>query len=203
MKEFEPLFHPDLTYGSRPVTRERAVGAPLKLLFFGRILKYKGLPLLLSAVELLLREGLAIKIGVVGEGNLRPQRGLLSSLGAEVINRWLDDHEVAPLLARYDAMALSHIEATQSGVAAVAFGNCMPVIGMPAGGIAEQIVDGRTGVLAGQITARSLADAIHRLATDANLYRQISQHLAATAQDRSARQFISSVVRIIRERQET
>jgi len=125
------LFHPDLHYTNAVLHRSRDRTRPLRLLFFGRILKYKGLPFLLDAVELLRREGLRIELGVAGAGNLDTERARLSALGAEVINRWIDDDEVGPLLARYDALALSHIEASQSGVAATAFGNCMPVVGMP------------------------------------------------------------------------
>jgi glycosyltransferase involved in cell wall biosynthesis len=89
------------------------------------------------------------------------------------ISGWLADGEIGPLLARYDAMVLPYKDPSQSGVTATAFGNCMPVIGVPVRGLTEQIMDGRTGVLASQGTARSLADAIQRLALDDVLYRNI------------------------------
>jgi len=192
------LFHPDLSYGSVLGNRQRSPGEPLKLLFFGRILKYKGLPILLSAVEMLRAEGLFIQLGVAGEGDLRSERERLASLCAEVTNRWLGDNEIGPLLARYDAIALPHLEVTQSGVAAVAFGNCMPVVGMPAGGLVEQIVDGRTGVLATQISASSLAAAIRRLARDPALYNRISAHLMTSAEDRSMGRFLNCLLNVIR-----
>jgi glycosyltransferase involved in cell wall biosynthesis len=194
------LFHPDLSYGAIPASRERVSGKPLKLLFFGRILKYKGLPLLLTAVEMLRAEGIAVEFGVAGAGDLRSERARLASLGAEVVNRWLEDHEIEPLLARYDAIVLPHIEATQSGVAALAFGNCIPVVGMPVGGLVEQIVSGRTGVLADQITARSLADAIRSLATDPDMYNRISANLRGTVKDRSMERFVGCLLTVIRER---
>ena len=194
------LFHPDLSYGATPASRERMPGEPLKLLFFGRILKYKGLPLLLSAVEMLRAEGIAVELGVAGAGDLRSEQARLASLGAEVTNRWLDDHEIEPLLARYDAIVLPHIEATQSGVAALAFGNCIPVVGMPAGGLVEQIVSDRTGVLADRITARSLADAIRSLAIDPALYNRISANLRRTVKDRSMKRFVGCLLTLIRER---
>jgi glycosyltransferase involved in cell wall biosynthesis len=188
-----PLFHPDLGYGSVPARRARDPGAPLRLLFFGRILRYKGLPLLTQAVELLRAEGLGVDLGVAGAGDLAPLRGRLAALGAEVINRWIGDAEVGPLLARYDAIALSHIEASQSGVAAAAFGHGMPVVAFPVGGIAEQVVDGRTGVLARGADARSLADAIRRLALEPGLYRRLSAQLAATAEERSMSRFLDQI----------
>jgi glycosyltransferase involved in cell wall biosynthesis len=188
------LFLPDLSYGTRNAVRTRPDRCPLKLLFFGRILKYKGLSLLLDALEMLRAEGIAIELGVVGAGDLGAERARLEALGAEIINRWIADDEIGSLLARYEAMVLPHIECSQSAVAATAFGSGMPVVGMPVGGIAEQIIDGRTGVLAQQVTARSLADAVRKLATDAGLYRAISSHLQATSERRSMHRFLGAVL---------
>ncbi len=189
-----PLFHPNLSFHSALANRSRQADRPLRLLFFGRILPYKGLPLLIETLELLRKEGIKVDLGVAGDGDLSTLRERLVALDAEIINRWLDEDEIAPLLARYDAIALAHVEASQSGVAAAAFGACMPVVGMPVGGIAEQVINDRTGVLSHRISARSFADAIHRLAADAALYERISAHLTATAEDRSMERFISDVV---------
>jgi glycosyltransferase involved in cell wall biosynthesis len=194
-----PLFHPDLSYGAAAAAKSRAPGEPFKLLFFGRILKYKGLPLLLTALEMLRAERISVQLGVAGAGDLRSERARLAALGAEVTNRWLDDDEIEPLLARYDAIVLPHIEATQSGVAAVAFGNCIPVIGMPVGGLVEQIISGRTGVLAKQVSAGSLADAIRSLATNPAMYNGIGTYLRGTAKDRSMKRFINCLVDLVRE----
>ena len=98
------------------------------------------------------RRASRIDLGVAGSGDIADVRMRLVALGAEVINRWLDDEEIAPLLARYDAMALPYIEASQSGVAAAAFASCMPVIAMPCGGLAEQVVENKTGVIAPDMT---------------------------------------------------
>ncbi len=187
------LFHPDLHYQASLVPRKRNVTQPLKLLFLGRVLRYKGLPLLVEAVELLNKAGIAVSLGVAGEGRLGALAGRLSLLGAEVINRWLDDSEITALLARYDALALSHIEASQSGVAATAFGHCMPVVSFPVGGIAEQTIDGQTGVLAKGIDAAAFADAIRRLAHDQELYDRISARLSADAEQRSMVRFASRI----------
>jgi glycosyltransferase involved in cell wall biosynthesis len=189
-----PLFHPDLTFGTPPFARTRQPGRPLRLLFFGRILPYKGLPLLIDAVEMLRSEGIIVELGVAGLGKIGADWRRLKALGAEVTNRWIEDDEIGPLLARYDAIALSHIEASQSGVAAAAFGNCMPVVGMPVGGIAEQVIDGRTGVMAHRANARSFADAVHRLAVDLPLYQRISRHLKETTLDRSMGRFVDELV---------
>jgi glycosyltransferase involved in cell wall biosynthesis len=192
-----PLFHPDLHYESPSSVRQRMAGDPLRLLFFGRILKYKGLPLLIDAVEKLRAEGVSIQLGVAGAGNIRHERSRLEALRAEIINRWIADREIGPLLARYDAVALSHIEASQSGVAAMAFGHRMPVVAPPVGGLVEQVEDGRTGILAQRPSGASLADAIRRLALDTNLYNSMSHNLATTADGRSMRRFVAQLADVI------
>jgi glycosyltransferase involved in cell wall biosynthesis len=184
------LFLADLRYGSSGRARSWAADEPLRLLFMGRIYKYKGLSLLLDAIELLRNEGIRVELGVAGAGDIESERARLAQIGAEVINRWLDDSEIAPLLARHDAMALPYIEASQSGVAAVAFGSCMPVIAMPSGGLAEQVIEGRSGTVARDVSAPAFADAIRRLASDRDLYARISHSLQQTAPERSMRTFV-------------
>ena len=188
------LFHPDLRYDGPMPEQERDFKKPLKLLFFGRILKYKGLPTLLAAIELLRREGTHVELGVAGSGDIGKETSRLAALGAEVINRWVDDDEVGRLLARYDAIVLPYHEASQSGVAATAFGACMPVVGTAVGGITEQVLDGLTGVLASSTTAGSLADAIRRLDIDRDLCIKISTHLRQTSLERSMKRFLGEII---------
>jgi glycosyltransferase involved in cell wall biosynthesis len=189
-----PLFHPDLVFGDNPADRKLPGDRALRILFFGRIMAYKGLPLLVDAVELLQQRGLPIQLGVAGSGELGPESERLENLGADVMNHWIGDNEIGGILARYDAMACSHIEASQSGVACAAFGDAMPVIAMPVGGIAEQVIDSKTGVLARRITSQAFAEATQRLAMVPGLYEGISRHLKETSGERSTDRFLREVV---------
>jgi glycosyltransferase involved in cell wall biosynthesis len=193
-----PMFHPDLSYGASLANRQLDPMQPFRVLFFGRIMAYKGLPLLIDAVETLLKQGFSIKLGVAGSGPLGSLRRRLEAIGAEIDNRWIPDHEVGRYLARYDAMVCSHLEASQSGVAAAAFGSNMPVIAMPIGGLTEQVIDQKTGILARRMTAISLADAIQRLAVLPGLYDGISASLTASSQDRSMDRFLNELIDEIR-----
>ena len=191
-----PLFHPDLTYGAMPKIRERH--DPLRLLFFGRIMAYKGLPLLIDAVEAARQSGLKVDLGVAGSGPLGEDRARLEAMGADITNRWIADSEVHDIFSRFDAMACSHVEASQSGVVSAAFGNGLPVVAMPIGGIAEQVVDGRTGLLSRQITAPAFADAIRRLATEPGLYETIARTLIEEAPQRSMDRFLGEIAGEVR-----
>ena len=112
---------------------------------------------------------------------------------AEIINRWIDDDGATALLGRYDAMACSHIGASQSGVAALAFGHDMPVVALPVGGVAEQVADAETGVLANDVSAKGFADAARRLIMEDGLYDGICRHLAATRCNRSMSRFVAEL----------
>ncbi len=190
-----PLFHPDLRFGGDGRARGADRARPVRILFFGRIMAYKGLDLLIDAISELKKSGHRLKLGVVGSGEISAEnKDRLTALGAEVINRWIKDEEISGILERFDIMACSHVEASQSGVVAAAFGHAMPVAAMPIGGITEQVEDGRTGVLARSMDAASLAQALSRLIQDPALYDRISKDLCATAGARSMGRFFDEIV---------
>jgi glycosyltransferase involved in cell wall biosynthesis len=189
-----PLFHPDLDFGAAQCAHAPAGAWPFRLLFFGRVLAYKGLPTLIEAIELLRAEGLPVHLGVFGDGALGPLQARLEAIGAEVQNRWIADDEVGPVLARHHAVALPHNECSQSGVAAAALGAGLPLVGCRIGGLAEQVRDGATGVLAQGSDAASLAAAIRRLAADRKLYAGIRTHIRTSSWERSMRRFAEHLV---------
>ena len=188
------LFHPDLRYTSASARQPPLPGAPLRLLFMGRIMPYKGLPLFLDTVEMLREQNIPIEIGVFGEGPLGTSAARLETLGAEVVNRWLTEMEIASVLPSYHVMVLSHTEASQSGVAATALGCGMPIVATPVGGLIEQIVDGQTGLLALRADSPSLAQAIKVLAENPQLYRAICLNIAKTNDQRSMPRFVADCV---------
>ena len=192
-QRIDTLFHPDFNYGRG---RSAAAGneAQLRVLFFGRILRYKGLPLFVEALDLLARRGMPVAAGVFGAGDLGACGDRLRALGVEVVNRWIADDEVASILARYDVMALSHTSASQSGVVAAALGAGMPVVATPVGGLAEQVEHGKTGLIAQRVDAEALADSIGRLAHDRVMLRSIIDEIERRRAERSMTAFADRIV---------
>ena len=188
------LFHPDLAYGLPRLRPPPKPGEPVRLLFLGRILPYKGLPVFCDAVDRLRSEGMAVEIGVFGEGPLGASAGRLASMGAKVVNRWLTAQEFGDVLDRYHAVVLSHTEASQSGVAAAAFGSSVPVVASPVGGLVEQVETGVTGVLAERADAPALAEAIKQLVLNPTFYRETCANIQRTAEQRSMKRFVSRAV---------
>lgn len=183
------LFHPVIW--SKPPSGQERPGRPVGFLFFGRIMAYKGLPLFVEACEILRARGSDFRIGVAGEGYLGELAGRLAALNAVIINRWLDYDEVSTVLNQYDCMVLSNIEASQSGVVALAHGFGMPVVATPVGGLTEQIKDHQSGLIAQHVSAAALADAMELFVTDAELRRQLSECVAKVQEEFSMTRFFA------------
>ncbi len=186
----EVLFLPDISFEKPQIAATRKIGEPLRLLFMGRIMPYKGLTLLTDALELLRSRGIQFEVGIYGEGNISNEASRLERLGATVVNRWLSDDELANLLPSYHAIVLSHIEASQSGIVSIALGNGLPVVATPVGGLVEQIEHNVSGLIAKRIDAAALADAIEKLATNAKLYDSICRTINNSKKKRSVKQFV-------------
>jgi glycosyltransferase involved in cell wall biosynthesis len=159
-------------------------------------MRYKGLGLLTEALEILRDRGVKVQVSVCGEGTIEPYRERLSSLGVKIVNRWLSVADISEQFASHDAVVLSHTQASQSGVAAAAFGAGLPVIATPVGGLTEQVTNGVTGILARSATPGALADAIATLAGDPGLLAALRDNIRSNDQ-RSMRSFLEKLVHSI------
>jgi glycosyltransferase involved in cell wall biosynthesis len=196
-ERIKTLFMPDdllPTVGRAPLKGRRTSGQPLRILFFGRLLRYKGLDLFVDAMEILAAERIPIKISVCGEGGLGRLSSRLVKLGAEVINRWLSDVEVGQMLVSHDLMVLTHTEASQSGGIAAALGAGVPVVTTPVGGLAEQVRSRGAGLVAEKVDARSIADCIRALAFDPARYDAIVDQISSTDGCFSVARFMRELV---------
>jgi glycosyltransferase involved in cell wall biosynthesis len=164
--------HAAFSYGSEqahPAKHPRGT-CPVRLVFFGRIIAYKGLDHLLRAFRLLRQKGSNVELVIAGSGSLEPYASLMENLpNIELHNRWLEDEEIGTIVQSCDIVVLPYIEASQSGVAATAYAAGLPIIATPIGGLVEQVIDGYTGALAKDMTVEALSDAITRFVDDPGL----------------------------------
>ncbi len=130
--------HPPLIFGPMPPP-PLAHGSAARLLFFGRLLAYKGLDLLASAVRQLgARRDWELR--VVGSGPESVELGALRGLpGVTVENRWVPEDEIGALFAWADIVVLPYKEASQSGVAPAAIAAGRYVVSTRVGGLVEQL----------------------------------------------------------------
>jgi glycosyltransferase involved in cell wall biosynthesis len=126
------------------------------LLVAARMLAYRRLDLVIEAANRLGRE-----LIVVGDG---PERRRLQALAGSTVRfvGWTDRATLVDLFARCHAYVVPGIE--DFGIAPVeAMAAGKPVVGFNGGGVAETVIDGRTGVLFDRQDVASVVAAIERL----------------------------------------
>ncbi|MDD1529835.1 hypothetical protein C7U92_06985 [Bradyrhizobium sp. WBOS7] len=142
-------------------------GRPIQLLFFGRLLPYKGLDILLEAYKILKRQGKAVELRIIGPGDIEPYRAQLAELeDVFVDNRWIPEEDVGAVFEGIDIVVAPYRGASQSAVLATSGAAGIPAIVTPVGGLAEQVLHEQTGLVAAAPTPAALAAALSRLVDD-------------------------------------
>jgi glycosyltransferase involved in cell wall biosynthesis len=150
----------------RAPPRER----PFRYLFFGRLLAYKGLDLLIDAMDLIDRS-LPIELAIVGAGELGAlEARIATDPRIRLDSRWIPESEIIGVFEAADAVVSPYREASQSGVLATAYGAGIPMIATPVGGLIEQLAPYGAGLVADDMTPAAFARAMVRLATEPALY---------------------------------
>lgn len=115
-------------------------------LFFGRIDKYKGIDILLSAFSQV--QNYKYKLIIAGNGELTSkEKELYDQVKDDVIliNRYILDEEMLWLFHHARSVVLPYIEATQSGVIPIAYKFGVPVIVSNVDGLTQFVEDEKTG----------------------------------------------------------
>ncbi len=162
-------FHPVFRFGAAPA-RAAFPASPVRLLFFGRVLPYKGVPILLAAFARLRAAGGDYVLRVVGRGDHEAPPELTRQDGLTLEEGWVAPDAIGQILEDADILVLPYREASQSGVVAAAYGAGLPVVVTPVGGLTEQVIDRETGVIARAATPEAVADAVRSLAETPGLY---------------------------------
>lgn len=141
-----------------PKRTSYVVNEPINFLFFGRIEKYKGINILLEAYKLIENKKYNSTLRIFGSGDFSEyanKAALLSSVFVE--NRYIDEKEIPDIfLERNTVVVLPYVDATQSGVIAIAYEFGCPVIATNTGGLLEQLDDGKIGYYCKPNDANSL-----------------------------------------------
>ena len=137
------------------------------LLFFGLVRAYKGLKVLIHALQRVVEQMDCILL-IVGE--FYESKAEYTSLIAElnltdyvvIIDRYVKNEEIPLYFTCADVVVLPYLEATQSGIVQIAFGLTKPVITTDVGGLPEAVEDGRTGFIVERASSEKLSDTIKK-----------------------------------------
>ncbi len=152
-----------------------------KVVSVGRLTDQKDPVTLLRAWERIQRPH---RLVLVGDGPLRPRleaivrdgvAGRVTILGArDDVPALLRTADVFVLASRWEGLPLAVIEAMMSG---------LPVVATAVGGVAEEVVDGETGLLVPPENPEALASALARLLDDPALRRRMGAAGQARARE--------------------
>ena len=121
------------------------------ILYFGLIREYKGLDILLNSIPKLKRDLDDFIVIVAGECYEKMEKyyDIIKKLGikdsVDLRLKFIPDVEVSEYFSAADVVALPYRTATQSGVTQIAYNFNRPVIVSNVGGLAEIVLNGKTG----------------------------------------------------------
>jgi glycosyltransferase involved in cell wall biosynthesis len=168
---------------------------PGTVLFFGRINAYKGLGVLLEAWQRVTSWCPHAKLVIAGTGyDLAQHRErILGDPQCELIERFIPSEEVASLFARASVVVLPYVEATQSGVLAIALAFGKPAVVTSVGSLPEMVEDGVSGVVVPPKDADALASALTQLLVDDAWRRRIAEGIEQLLQSRFSWQHLAQM----------
>jgi len=165
----------------RPLPAELAAVDQPVVLFFGFLSRYKGVDILLDALERL--EGVEAWIAGVPRVDMADLRARAARAAATVrfMPRFLDDAELPALFRRADVVVLPYREIDQSGVlhTALAFGR--PMVVTRVGGLAEVADRHGAAVAVPPGDTHALAAALERLVRDPEELERLARRAAQAA----------------------
>jgi len=140
-----------------PATGENQAVEERIVLFFGRLMAYKGLETLLTAWTRLAGKLPQGRLIVAGCGKMPRQWRERLPAGVELHNRRIEGMEAVALFRACDLVVLPYLDASQSALVANAYFFGKPALATRSGALPEYVQDGRTGFLVAPGDAEALA----------------------------------------------
>jgi glycosyltransferase involved in cell wall biosynthesis len=167
-------FYRDLA--SREGLQPARGGTPM-VLFFGRIRRYKGIEVLISAAERVVAQMPSVRFVVAGQPD-RESKVLLAKAASlcDVRDRYISVIEAAQLFLDAKLLALPYTEASQSGVLAVANTFGLPAVATDVGEMGTTVTESRTGIVVPARNPEAFAEAILTLLRDETLYGRLAEN---------------------------
>lgn len=156
--------------GAEDARRRLGLGAEeVVFLFFGHVRPYKGVDVLVRALEKLAGEGAPWRAIIAGEWYMDPAaiRAQIDGAGladrVEILDQFLPQDRVDDVFAAATVVALPYVAGTQSAVVPLAYAYGRPVVTTRVGGLPEIVEDGATGRLVEPGDADGLAEALEEV----------------------------------------
>ena len=185
------VVHPAFT-AARHKSPTAPQATPPRILFFGRSNASKGIDRLMAAFALL-RQRMAVELDLCVKPAVAQRFAALD--GVRCWTEYLSEEDLEARIQTADVVALPYENASQSGVAARAMGVGCPCVATPVGGLAEQVIQGQTGYVAGDMTPAAFADAMYEVLANSDRYASlVCENLRLAKEERSWAAFAQSLL---------
>ncbi len=143
---------------------------PLRLLFFGRIVEYKGLDVLIDAFGKMKEKNIPVRLTIAGEGRISSfNLEQIERLGIAFRNEWIEEDSITSLFNAHDILILPYRITSQSGPASIATAFAMPMIATNIGALKEQVIDQFNGILVEKDSSHAILVAVSQIITNPSL----------------------------------
>ena len=199
--------HPVYNHFPAPIPQEKAQRAlklePSKktLLFFGFIRDYKGLDLLIQAMDIL--DG-SYQLIIAGEvyGSFDKYQELIDNSTAKqriaLYNQYIGDNEVSDYFSAADVCVLPYKSATQSGITSIANHYNLPIIATNVGGLKETIHHHKTGLIVDKPEITDIAATI-KTYFDSNFKANFAAEIEKEKLENSWENFVAKIIAFSKE----
>ena len=183
LKESQVINSQLSTYGFlRQMKQNEEIIAKIKdkqyILFFGTITRYKGLDILLEAMKDVHKVLPSLNVVIAGGGHFYFNVDEYSKLNyVTIINRFIQNDELATLIKNCLFVVCPYRDATQSGVIMSSFALSKPVLATNVGGLSEMVKNDKSGVVISPDNIKILVEAIVRLSNDKPLLNKMSNYI--------------------------
>ena len=165
------------------VDRNYRKGSILRLVYLGRIVKEKGLEILLKALATIPDVDLTLDIfGITQNSDLKFKNEIQYQASGDKRVRFkqpVKNNEVINVLAGYDILVVpSQWYETGPLVVLEAYAAGIPVIGSDLGGISEMVENGQNGILVRYDSIEDWAQKIKSLANNDKIYRRLKNNVS-------------------------
>jgi glycosyltransferase involved in cell wall biosynthesis len=133
---------------------------PLTFIFFGKILPYKGLDILIDALEVLNNEKFNFQCYIVGEG-LFNYKGTSDNI--TIFNKWVEDDKLQDFINNSHFSIFPYRSCSQSGALSTAISNNIPVLVSNISVLSEYVNVNELGFVLTDLKALSIANSIKEL----------------------------------------
>ncbi|WP_426721620.1 glycosyltransferase [Corynebacterium auriscanis] len=174
--------------------RTLPINRPIRVGLFGRLQRYKGIPLLLEAARILRTNDTIpiFELHIIGDGPESEHKYGENGNQALWDDRWIPEEEIDDIVADLDVMVLPYTEASQSGPITLAKAHAIPCVVTPEGALPAQV--GRGGIVAAETTASSFAEAL-AAALSADTYDKLSLNVIQEIQKTMSWSDLASTIR--------